>query len=104
MWNCKQTTDPTAFLSTTNELCYSYYSFTHIIMGVLGKPVRPAPNVEKEVESRSLSSINAELVSHGFAKRPLKLDALSSADQAQLASVLCEILQSNSVSSPNVFV
>lgn len=45
----------------------------------------------------SLSAINAQLLSHGWTKRPLKLSALSEADYSEVVAVLFELLGSNVV-------
>lgn len=51
----------------------------------------------------SLSTINAQLISHGWAKRPLNLDALKERDQADVVAVLFELIGAGVVSpSPSV--
>lgn len=46
----------------------------------------------------TLSSINAQLISHGWAKRPLNLSKLSEKDHAEVITVLFELLGSSVVS------
>jgi hypothetical protein len=52
----------------------------------------------KKTSCSKLSSLNAQLVAHGYTKRSLRLDALSSSDQAQVASVIADLLNASSVS------
>ena len=46
----------------------------------------------------TLSSINAQLISHGWAKRPLNLSKLPEKDHAEVVTVLFELLGSSVVS------
>jgi hypothetical protein len=46
----------------------------------------------------TLSSINAQLISHGWTKRPLNLERLSEKDQQAVTAVLFDLLGSSVVS------
>jgi hypothetical protein len=72
----------------------------------------PVPNVtlyanKREVaqeqdagpSTATLSSINAQLISHGWAKRPLNLSKLPEKDHAEVVTVLFELLGSSVVGS-----
>lgn len=50
----------------------------------------------------SLSSLNSQLLSHGWSKRPLNLDALSERDLGEVISVFFELLGSSIVSHASV--
>ncbi|EJT50384.1 hypothetical protein A1Q1_00362 [Trichosporon asahii var. asahii CBS 2479] len=47
----------------------------------------------------SVSSLNTQLLAHGFAKRPLRLDNLTDAEQINVTSVIVELLGANVVSA-----
>ncbi|CAK9784519.1 hypothetical protein CC85DRAFT_326057 [Cutaneotrichosporon oleaginosum] len=46
-------------------------------------------------KTRHVSSLNAKLLAHGYAKRPLKLDRLSESEQVHVANVITELLGSS---------
>lgn len=50
------------------------------------------------IKGPSVSSLNTQLLAHGFAKRPLRLDALSDAEQVNVTGVIVELLGANVVS------
>lgn len=50
------------------------------------------------LRDHSVSSLNTQLLAHGFAKRPLRLDALPDAEQVNVTGVLVELLGANVVS------
>jgi hypothetical protein len=52
---------------------------------------------DTETKSRHVSSLNAKLLAHGYAKRPLKLDRLSDSEQVHVANVITELLGSSVV-------
>ena len=56
------------------------------------------PETEAGPSTATLSSINAQLISHGWAKRPLHLSKLSEKDHAEVVTVLFELLGSSVVS------
>lgn len=58
-----------------------------------GKEENPKP-------SRSVSSLNTQLLAHGYAKRPLKLDRLSDNEQVHVANVITELLGATVVRLP----
>lgn len=51
------------------------------------------------VLSAELTTINSQLMSHGWAKRPLNLDALSQKDYNEVVAVLFELMGASVVSS-----
>lgn len=55
---------------------------------------------DTDKKARHVSSLNARLLAHGYAKRPLKLDRLSDSDQVHLANVITELLGSSVVRPP----
>lgn len=48
--------------------------------------------------STSMEALNTQLAAHGYCKRPLRLDKLSSSEQAQVATVIYELLGASVVS------
>ena len=54
--------------------------------------VAAEPSSHSQGNGPNLSSINAQLITHGWAKRPLKLDKLGDKDQAEVVTVLYELL------------
>lgn len=57
--------------------------------------------------SRPVSSLNAKLLAHGYAKRPLKLDRLSDSEQVHVANVITELLGASVVRispAPSLFL
>lgn len=49
--------------------------------------------------SKPVSSLNAKLLAHGYAKRPLRLDRLSDSEQVHVANVITELLGASVVRS-----
>ncbi|GMK55111.1 hypothetical protein CspeluHIS016_0201670 [Cutaneotrichosporon spelunceum] len=51
--------------------------------------------VDDDKRTGHVSSLNAKLLAHGYAKRPLKLDRLSDSEQVHVANVITELLGSS---------
>lgn len=51
------------------------------------------------LKGHSVSSLNNQLLAHGFAKRPLRLDALPDNEQVAVTAVIVELLGANVVSA-----
>ena len=47
--------------------------------------------------SRGLESLNSQLMTHGWTKKPMRLDALSSKDLAHVVGIMFELLGSSVV-------
>ncbi|BEI81682.1 hypothetical protein CcaverHIS002_0208420 [Cutaneotrichosporon cavernicola] len=50
---------------------------------------------DDDKKTRHVSSLNAKLLAHGYANRPLKLDRLSDSEQVHVANVITELLGSS---------
>ncbi|BEJ12383.1 hypothetical protein CspHIS471_0208430 [Cutaneotrichosporon sp. HIS471] len=50
---------------------------------------------DDDKKTRHVSSLNAKLLAHGYAKRPLRLDRLSDSEQVHVANVITELLGSS---------
>jgi len=94
--------------TTARDFCFSGYITLVILikMAEVASGVSFAPEViaskssthaednatRESSQSSSLSSINAQLISHGWAKKPLNLGKLSEKDHTYVVSVLYELL------------
>ena len=97
----------------TFALLAALHSSVPVIMAAVAQAVSFAPEPmasgsstynridapEESSQSSSLSSINAQLISHGWSKKPLNLGKLSEKDHSHVVSVLYELLGSSVVRS-----
>ena len=67
-------------------------SFTQPDLPLKGSAYDSSQSTSSQSSNTSLSSINSQLITHGWVKRPLDLDALAERDHNEVIRVLFELL------------